>query len=156
MSRYATVIDTGNSRIDFVQSADPVDLARRVNALLIEMATLAGARIAAINLSGAGDGHSFVAEILSVAAANDLEDVAVNVNPNAPSAVPNSEIVAICYMASDAGVTGLVHQRSRAVAAALAAAPTFSFAKIIDEQNAGASKGLRYMGLILGVFSPGP
>jgi hypothetical protein len=151
VSRYATVIDTSLSRADFFQSANADDLEARVNARLAGFSLVPTVRLAALNLSGAGDGHSFVVEILSVLDPGALEDVAVIVNPNTPSATPGSILRVICYVASD--VPNLNQQRATQINQFLASTGTL-FDKILDEQMAGGAKGLPFMGMILGVFSP--
>ena len=130
MSRYGQVPATIVSTKRYVQSSDPVDLAARINAQLAAIFALGTAQaIASISLAGAGDGDTFVVEITHAAAAS--------VNGGIITAA-----LGACYAAGDAESLAV----ARAAVDAEIGAP---IPAIADEQLAGASKGTRFMGLVV-------
>jgi hypothetical protein len=136
--RFGTSV--GSAFIRIVQSAEPTDLAARVNAALQSLSTELGptGRVLGIEIAGAGDGHTFIVEIAAqVAATFNPIVLAAGAYAFAPSVVQ-----AVCYMAADAGELRIA--RDRAIAAGGVA---LSF--VLTEEIAGASKGTRFMGLIL-------
>ncbi len=130
MTTYGTIVDGVARQTRFVQSADPVDLSVKINAVMAEIfADSTPQALASLTLAGAGDGHTFIAAIT-----------------NAPAASVNGGIITpgaegFCYLAGDA--EGLAAAR-----AALVADPVGTPATA-DEQLAGASKGTRFMGMIV-------
>lgn len=133
MSRYAVVNSTAVSLLRIVESADPDDLARRVNIALSEInADVNNLTLTELRLAGAGDGHNFIVLLLGVLPAN--------VTPIGPAVDPGL-VRALCYMASDA--SELAVQRARAITEAGLSSD------IIDEELAGAAQGERFMGIIL-------
>jgi len=141
VSRYGTIPAPGSAL--FVESAEPTDLETRVNAAL-QILAVAMPVLASVQLSGAGDGHSFVVELVGTQTMNAIT-LTVGTYAFNPSGV-----FAICYMAADRDQ--LREQRARAVAAS----GISSTDTVIDEIVAGASKGLRHMGLILYVKGTPP
>jgi hypothetical protein len=130
MSRYGNVAATVASTKRFVQSSDPTDLETLVNAQLAAIFAIGTAQaIAAISLAGAGDGDTFVVEIT-----------------HAPAVSVNGGIITAalcgCYIASDA-------QELAVARSALDAEIGSPIPAIADEQLAGASKGTRFMGLVV-------
>jgi hypothetical protein len=124
-----------------VQSADPVDLETRVNAALADLAAnpievapgvFLPAIVSSIDLAGGGDGHTFVVTITASPV----------VSGGFGGFLPATITVA-CYLASEA----------EAIAAARAA--TFArffgdgFSQLLDEDLEGASKGTRFMGIMV-------
>lgn len=129
MTTFAVAsLDTLITRV-FVQSADPVDLQNRVNAALATLNADPNALLViAMNLAGAGDGHTFVVEILATTPVNVASGT-----PFDPAAA-----TVRCYMAADA--FELAVQRGRVLPLTTA---------IADEQLAGAAQGTRFMGMIV-------
>lgn len=113
---------------NYVQAADPVVLQTRLNALFAAFAANPNLRIASITLAGAGDGHTFVVELVRVLVTDIIGGVGLD----------PAQLTATCYMAADA--FELSAQRNKVTPAT----------PIGDEQLAGASQGTRFMGLILG------
>ena len=126
MSTYGSVAITGPaSRISrIVQSAEPDDLAARANAAIAALP--AGYIVVALALAGAGDGHTFTVTIEAGAPADTTGGF---------QAAPP---VITCFLASEQSALLL----SRASAGP--AAGTFA-----DTQVAGASKGTRFMGMVV-------
>lgn len=137
MSVYANITPTAAARADFAQSSDPADLQARVNAVFTVLAGIANQRVAIINLGGAGDGHTFVVEILSAPVANLVG-----------SGLDPAVLSAFCYMAADA--FELAVQRARESA-------SIPLGRDLgDEQFAGAAQGTRFMGLMITAPTPPP
>lgn len=122
-----------------VQSADPADLARRVNAFIASLNAQTTA-ITGLTLAGAGDGYTFVVLIDTALIAN--------VQSGTPLlASPASEVR--CYAGGDA--QELLVARS----AVVVPPPVSNIALLlVDDQIAGAAKGTRFMGM--GVYSASP
>lgn len=126
MSRFGTITNPATESVAFVESADPADLAARVNAALVDIFAAQPARaIAALTLAGGGDGHTFTVLIQSALAT----DVA--------GGITTSTARVACYMASESEALD-VARRALTIAAFVA-----------DEQIAGAAKGTHFMGLVL-------
>jgi hypothetical protein len=135
------IITTGAQVFSRVaESADPVDLALRVNAALDELALITvevapdifqPLFVSNMELAGGGDGHTFV---VSITAAPFVG--------GGPGGLLPGEIRAACFLASEAEAIVL----ARAAAIAAMPAPPVT---IIDELLAGASKGTRFMGLFI-------
>jgi hypothetical protein len=125
MSRYGSVaIATPSSIISrVVQSAEPDDLAAKTNAAIAALP--AGYTVVGITLAGAGDGSTFTVTVEAGANAN------VSGGFSAPPSVT-------CFLASDAEAL---------LIARLQASP--SSGVFADTQVAGASKGTRFMGLVV-------
>ena len=128
----------------FVQSADPDDLRRRVNeaivALNLRIQSFGPPPIfVALNLAGAGDGHTFVVEIIEAP-------------PPILTPVGGLGLLfaitprVVCYMASSR--EELPVQRAAALARA-----GLAIATLEDEQVAGSEQGQRFMGMILGTYT---
>lgn len=128
MTTFAIVSNDSLAIHSYVQSAEPRDLARRITAAFVALNALPGnVLITSVNLAGAGDGHTFVVEIVAAEAVNVI---GVGLDPGA--------IEAFCYMAADAFELALA--RSRVLD---------TTDPIGDEQIAGAAQGTRFMGLVL-------
>jgi hypothetical protein len=125
MSRYGSINVTGPASLltRIVQSAEPNDLASRVNAAIAALP--GGYVVVGITLAGGGDGHTFTVTMEAGAAAD------VTGGFTAPPAVA-------CFLASEAEAM----QIARA-----AAGPTSG--PFADTQVAGSSKGTRFMGLVV-------
>jgi len=128
MTTFATVNSDANALVQYVQSADASDLQARVNAVFLALSLIPTARVTAVTLSGAGDGHTFIVEIVAAA----------QINIVGGAGIPPGTLVAHCYAAADA--PQLVVQR---IALGVTGQP------LGDEQMAGSSKGTRFMGLYL-------
>jgi len=129
MSRYVT--PAPNTLTIHIQSADPDDMTARVGAAMDTIATDPANRVTSMRLSGAGDGHSFV--------------LSVEYSPTAGGLVPGQVKSGIgFFMASDA--PSLDNARSLLAARLALANPTF---ELHDSEIAGASKGLRFMGMLV-------
>lgn len=160
MSRYAQLFQNPqNLNTRYVQSADPDDLTRKVRAVLVELAAIGTAPVlVAMNLAGAGDGHTFVVEIQSAPDA-DTNEVAPEIPVTVTNGVPSPNVV--CYMAGSAGTRPFtapdtpaeVNELSAARAAAIARNGFTGQLTQDDELLAGAAQGTRFMGLILGTFA---
>jgi hypothetical protein len=135
MSRYGVIANTSQSQSVFIQSADPVDMQTRVNAALAALAPTA--LIVEINLVGAGDGHTFVMEI--VHAAVPADPVAGPYPVSRGLLVLAGFLRIRCFVAGDAQEFQV--QRARAIAGVTG--------NLIDEFTAGGSKGTRIMGVIV-------
>jgi hypothetical protein len=136
MTRFADIATPTpiNMISAIAQSADPVDLQRRVNAALAKLATdLPGSILATLTLAGAGDGHTFLVKI-----------EATTSGPPIGIVIPTVAARVFCYQAADA----LELQKAQAFAQAAALAAGLLF--INDEQISGASQGTRFMGMIVG------
>lgn len=133
MSNYGTVSAGKTVNTAVVQSANPEDLQRRVNAVIAKIAQPPGANlIASMTLAGAGDGHTFTVTI-EWAPGGDFAEGGLT---------PGDGVA--CYMAS---------QSEALLAARIAAGGSGPFA---DSQVAGASGGSRFMGmLVFGVIQGG-
>lgn len=134
MSRYGSVDPGADITTRIVQSASPLDLARRVNAALAEIAMLPNMQvIASMTLAGAGDGHTFTVTIEAAA----MADVQGGLMPATPGVQ--------CYMASEA--SALLKARN---------ALTLPTEPLAEVQVSGAAQGTRFMGmLVFGVLEGG-
>jgi hypothetical protein len=143
MTQYATYpIDS--STITIVQAAEADVLAAAVNAQLQALAD----EVMSLNLAGGGDGHTFAAEI--VQSGN-------SVDPILPVDVEGENALVGCYLASNAETLEIA--RAKTVAAMIASTPPPGYMEplvVVDEQVAGAAKGTRFMGLIVGVWTEVP
>ena len=91
MSRYGSIDPGADITTRVVQSANPLDLARRVTAALLEIAKLPNMQvIASMTLAGAGDGHTFTVTIEAAA----MADVQGGLMPGAAGVTVGVQ----CYM----------------------------------------------------------
>jgi hypothetical protein len=134
MSRYGSIDPGAKITTRVVQSANPLDLARRVNAALAEIAALPNMQvIASMTLAGAGDGHTFTVTIEAAA----MADVQGGLMPATPGVQ--------CYMAAEA--SALLKARN---------ALTIPDEPLVEVQVAGSAQGTRFMGmLVFGVLEGG-
>jgi hypothetical protein len=148
MSRYfIRTVNTTGLAIRIVESSDADDLQRRVRAALDELETATnGGNLLVCNLAGEGDGPNYTVELIAVPLNTATPTSVVYM---AGGAVPVQEplslvgLTATCYMAQEPG--SILLQRSRALADSGIVATT----PLYDELQAGGSKGLRVMGLLL-------
>jgi hypothetical protein len=141
MTQYATVL-LSDTVTTFIQAAEADLMASKLNALL---QSDLGTEVISLTLAGAGDGHTFVTEV--VTSGNPIT--------TGPFSTFDGEDALIgCYLAAS----------EETLAVARAATVTFMQAQpppnpgdllvLTDEQVAGSSKGTRFMGLIVGVWTP--
>ncbi len=126
----------------FVEATEASEMQRLLAAELADIDANVDGNITGVNLAGAGDGYTFVTEI----------DVS---NDPSGTAYEAASMRLGCYSASSA--EELARARVPVVAAMLAEAPPVQGQEldIVDEQIVGASKGTRFMGLIVGVWTGG-
>lgn len=141
--QFAIISDPSSVLRRLVESSDPDDLQARVQVALDELATLGGI-LAAVNLSGAGDGHKWVVELVA-AFSSDLTSLegTTPLPTGIESSLDPAVLAAVCYKAAD--VRELAVQRDRAIAQA---AP-LGVQSITLETLTGAAQGLQHMGLLL-------
>jgi hypothetical protein len=143
MTQYATYpIDS--STITIVQAAEADLMEEGVSAQLRALSE----SVMSLTLSGGGDGHTFITEI--VHSGDSVDDLL-------PVEVEGDEAVIGCYLASNAA--DLKVARAKTVAAMNAVVPPMGSTAplvVVDEQVAGAAKGTRFMGLIVGVWTEAP
>ncbi len=134
LAPLSSIIDTR-----FVEATEASVLQQLLTAELVDIGDV---QITTVNLSGAGDGYTFVTEI--------------NVSSNPIGRAYESQLMLFgCYSASSA--EELARARTAVVAAMLATTPPEQgdILELVDSQLVGASKGTRFMGLLIGVwFAP--
>lgn len=135
---FPTVTAGGVIKHAFVESAEPSDLENKVNAALAALAAENFTLAPMITLSGGGDGHVFVVNIVGAKVGANV----VIQGQLIPSTGPFG-CRAFCYFASDS--EALVPACDQAMARLIASTLPF-----IDSQIAGASQGTRFMGMLLG------
>jgi hypothetical protein len=132
MSTYGAAVASASVIGRVAQSADARDLTRRATELLAALP--AGNKVVTATLAGAGDGHTFVFAVESAPAAEvegGLDPATMHVR---------------FYLFGDA--LAFPANRDAAMAILLSELPAGSF--IADSMQAGASKGTRFMGVIVG------
>ena len=128
MTTFGNVAPSNTAAV-FVESASPDDLASRANAAIATIAAQPNnRRITEINLAGAGDGYTFVIEIVSATLANVSGGL-----------IPSTTQIG-CYLAA---------QQDALTATRALAKASFNVGQLVDEQMAGASKGTRIMGALV-------
>jgi hypothetical protein len=127
MSRYGSVNTAAPSLTRVVQAAAPDLLASAILAAVTELFTAGATVIVDMTLAGGGDGHTFTVTIEAAAPQNVLGGLTLFGGVR-------------CYLASEAEALLVAH------AAAGALPPE---APLADSQVAGASKGTRFMGLLV-------
>jgi hypothetical protein len=139
MTQYATaeLSDVTNS---FIQAAEASELAARLNAVLQD--TGGGSAVLSLHLAGGGDGHTFVVAI------ERSESV------TGGTALTDENLIG-CYLA--ASESELAVAKDACVAAMLALPPPSGgeTLAVVDDQIAGASKGTRFMGMIVAIYHGG-
>lgn len=143
--QFAFIIGTPGALLQrrLVESSDPDDLAARVQLALNELGDVLGLFLAAVNLSGAGDGDKWVIELVAAPSAN-LRTLDGTTPPGATvlNQINPGNLTAVCYKAAD--VTELAVQRDRALGTTVIESLTL-------ETLTGAAQGLQHMGLILAI-----
>jgi hypothetical protein len=126
MSRYGsvTISDPTSLVTRVVQSAEPGDLQDRANAAIASLP--AGYVVVGLTLAGAGDGHTFTVTIEAGLAQEVTGGFA-------------EPPIVTCFLASEAEAMLLARQPAGPVIGGIFA----------DTQVAGASKGTRFMGLVV-------
>jgi len=130
MATFGTVTDRSALSSLFDASAQPTDLAARANALLAQVP--GGSLISSISLAGAGDGHTF---FVSVEHAPAAAFASGGLSP------AGAEVA--CYLA--ATPIALANARSTV---------SVGGAALVGSLVAGASKGTRVMGMLVGGTPP--
>lgn len=160
MTRFAQLnANPGNLNTRIVQSSDADDLTAKVNAQLTALAAIGTAPVlVTMTLAGAGDGELFMVTIQTAPDADTNE-----VGPEVPVIVTGGSLVnrVVCYEGAGPGRTVgptaaldniMLLERARAITRA-----GFSgVATLEDEQSAGSANGDKFMGMILGTFTPAP
>lgn len=137
--QYATA-ELSTVTSTFVEDAEAVGMAERLNVIL--QAASGGNSILALSLAGGGDGHTFV--------------TSVERSPSPLIGVSLDEDNLIgCYLAASEEELGVA--KAACVAAMLASTPPSQglTLRIVDEQLAGASKGTRFMGMLVALWAGG-
>jgi hypothetical protein len=139
MTQYATSL-LSDATSTFVQAAEADLMASQLNTIFQQLENV----VIALTLAGAGDGHTFVVNV--VQSANPITE--------GPFDVLGEKTLIGCYLAST-GET-LAAARAAAVTNMQAQTPPDPGDDLVltDEQVAGSSKGTRFMGLIVGVWTP--
>ncbi len=137
MTAFATSVLSDVLPTVFVEAAEASVMTARMTAAIAEIADAAEGNIIGIDLAGGGDGHTFVASI------------DVSSDPIGTGLLEAESTRIGCYLASSE--EELPVARSAAVAVLLAeTAPVEGETLVmIDEQLVGASKGTRFMGMII-------
>jgi hypothetical protein len=139
MSRYGTIVNGFTAVVDFVQAADVLDMSRLATKALaaIPSANL----ITAIDLAGAGDGHTFVLMIEHAQATAGAPAV-----QNVVGGLVAEDTDLLFYLAGTAEALGVARSLQGLIASGQPAPMT---ATIFDELISGASQGTRVMGCIV-------
>jgi hypothetical protein len=142
MTTYGTSLVSTLLVPAFVQAATAPELQALMTAALAQIASDDDGNVIGVNLAGAGDGHTFVAEI--------------NVS-SAPlgTSYEASDMRASCYLAGTA--EELAVARVPVLAAMAAETPPRDGASLtfVDEMVVGSSKGTQFMGMIIGQWTGG-
>jgi hypothetical protein len=141
MTQYAkvTALGTLSPAVSYQQAASPEELQDKINAViaLVDSALFA---ITAITLSGAGDGHTFVALIETAPVANVNGDYLFGIDAGL-------QVTKVrCYLAGSADELVPARLRAGAPDPVVVGNDTFTWS-IVDEQLAGGAKGTRFMGM---------
>lgn len=136
MTQYATAL-LSNVTSSFVQAAEADLMASKLNALV-----QTGVPVLSLTLAGGGDGHTFVAEV-----AQSSSTLVVS-----PFGVVDEDALIGCYLASDEESLAVAREATVAFMQAQPPPNPNDSLSFFDEQVAGASKGTRFMGLIVGLW----
>jgi hypothetical protein len=152
--------DSTNTITRFVQSSEPGDIEVGIEAAVAEIValnvTIADTNdkygIAAVDLAGGGDGHTFVAQItFTTNNANSLYSLVYGT----PSVLldqggnPPQPFHAGAYLASNEEALAVAQQAAYDRLRALDPAPNKRFT-VFGNAFAGGAKGTRFMGLVVG------
>ena len=149
-----------NTITRFVQSSEPGDIEAGIEAAVAEIVALNTTitptddkyGIAALDLAGGGDGHTFVAQITFT---TNLANTLYSLIYGTPSALldqggnPPQPFHAGAYLASEKEALAVAQQATYDRLRALDPGPNKQFT-VFGNSFAGAAKGTRFMGLVIG------
>jgi hypothetical protein len=141
----AEVNGTGNI-MRVAQAADPVILQQQVRTIFAEMVAIPGTDylLSHLDLSGGGDGHTFVCTMEFV---DDALTGSAGIEPEP------DEIAIFFYMAAQSEALAAARASIRAPMAALF--PAAGQVTVVQTLEAGAAKGVHVMGCVLCTVSAG-
>jgi len=133
MTRYVTSdLILADTPTIFIQTADAVEMAARLNAIL-----QADTLVASLALAGAGDGHTFV--------------VSVETTETATGPLGDDSVIG-CYLGASEQALGVAKQAMVTELLALTPPSPGQVLSIIDEQIAGSAKGTVFMGMLVATW----
>lgn len=143
MTQFGQVGDPSLVTTKFVESANPDDLAARVNAIILGI-DASSQVITTLDIAGGGDGGEFVVEIGFTAATNATGGL-----PGSAQGFGATQVR--CYLAS----TDQELEKAKAAVVPPPPSNSVGFAAV-DEQLAGASQGTAFMGMTVFVIDTFP
>jgi hypothetical protein len=151
-----------NTITRFVQSSEPGDIEAGIEAAVAEIVALNNNTItpvndkygiAALDLAGGGDGHTFVVQItFTTNLANTLYSLVYGTPPSTlldQGGNPPQPFHAGAYLASEEEALAIAQQATYDRLRALDPAPGKRFT-VFGNAFAGAAKGTRFMGVVIG------
>lgn len=133
---YTTGTPVSSTTPHFVEAAEASVMSAGISAAQAQIVTTDQELIVGVTLSGGGDGHTFVAELIG--------------SDTATGGTELDELARFgCYLAASQEELAVARAAALAVLAAESPPSQGQVLMIIDEQVAGAAKGTRFMGLII-------